>query len=257
MTTTPTGPVHSPLLGWRSFTLYNLARDPGIGAKPLPSRDRLYGLGCYVDIDVAGGEGVHVGEDHGLGAVVGEGGFVVAADDGEGVEDVGGGEGLLAEGCGFAARLGVEYGDAVGKGGDAGVAAGGGGGGGAADGVGEGGEEQEAACGEGVAPGAGECAWRRGRGRGGQRRKGGGNQNGRVGAGAGAAAGRGTALRWGTGKPPTGVTGTARRARAGSSLLRTGPPGQWTEQEREVLAIPPAAQMRGIDRSVAIGLSSS
>ena len=31
-----------------------------------------------------------VGEDHGFGAVVGEGGFVVAADDGEGVEGVGG-----------------------------------------------------------------------------------------------------------------------------------------------------------------------
>ena len=58
---------------------------------------------------------------------------------GEGVDGFGGGEGLLAEGCGFAARWGVEYGDAVGKGGDAGVAAGGGGGGGAADAVGEGG----------------------------------------------------------------------------------------------------------------------
>ena len=31
-----------------------------------------------------------VGEDHVFGAVVAEGGFVVAADDGEGVEDVGG-----------------------------------------------------------------------------------------------------------------------------------------------------------------------
>lgn len=30
------------------------------------------------------------GEGHGFGAVVAEGGFVVAADDGEGVEDVGG-----------------------------------------------------------------------------------------------------------------------------------------------------------------------
>ena len=76
---------------------------------------------------------------------------------GEGVDGFGGGEGLLAEGCGFAARCGVEYGDAVGKGGDAGVAAGDGGGGGAADGVGEGGEEQEAAGGEGVAPGAGDA----------------------------------------------------------------------------------------------------
>ena len=34
----------------------------------------------------------------------------------------------------------------------------------AADAVGEGGEEQEAAGGEGVARGEGECAWRRGRG---------------------------------------------------------------------------------------------
>ena len=31
-----------------------------------------------------------VGEERGCGAVVGEGGFVVATDDGEGVEDVGG-----------------------------------------------------------------------------------------------------------------------------------------------------------------------
>ena len=31
-----------------------------------------------------------VGEDHGFGAVVGEGGFVVATDDGEGVEGEGG-----------------------------------------------------------------------------------------------------------------------------------------------------------------------
>ena len=46
-----------------------------------PSRqNRLDGLGCYLSIRVAGGEGVVVGEDHGFGAVVGEGGFVVAAD---------------------------------------------------------------------------------------------------------------------------------------------------------------------------------
>ena len=44
----------------------------------------------------------------------------------------------------------------MGMGGDAGVAAGGGGGGGAEDGASEGGEEQEAAGGEGVAPGAGD-----------------------------------------------------------------------------------------------------
>ena len=76
---------------------------------------------------------------------------------GEGVDGFGGGEGLLAEGCGFAARCGVEYGDAVGMGGEVGVAGGGGGGGGAADGVREGGEEQEAAGGEGVAPGVGDA----------------------------------------------------------------------------------------------------
>ena len=75
---------------------------------------------------------------------------------GEGVDGLGGGGGLLAEGCGFAALCGVEDEDAVGKGGDAGVAAGGGGRCGAADAVGEGGEEQEAAGGEGVAPGAGD-----------------------------------------------------------------------------------------------------
>ena len=44
----------------------------------------------HVGVGVAGGEGVVVGEDHVFGAVGAEGGFVVAADDGEGVEDVGG-----------------------------------------------------------------------------------------------------------------------------------------------------------------------
>jgi len=44
----------------------------------------------HVGAGVAGVEGVVVGEDHVFGAVVAEGGFVVAADDGEGVEDVGG-----------------------------------------------------------------------------------------------------------------------------------------------------------------------
>ena len=48
-------------------------------------------LDGHVGGGVFGGEGVEVGEDHGFGAVVAEGGFVVAADDGEGVEDVGGG----------------------------------------------------------------------------------------------------------------------------------------------------------------------
>jgi len=44
----------------------------------------------HVGVGVAGVEGVVVGEDHVFGAVGAEGGFVVAADDGEGVEDVGG-----------------------------------------------------------------------------------------------------------------------------------------------------------------------
>ena len=47
-------------------------------------------LDSHVGGGVAGGEGVVVGEDHVFGAVVAEGGLVVAADDGEGVEDVGG-----------------------------------------------------------------------------------------------------------------------------------------------------------------------
>ena len=55
-----------------------------------PSHDKLDGLNGYLNIRVAGGEGVSVGEDRGFGSVVAEGGFVVAADDGEGVEDVGG-----------------------------------------------------------------------------------------------------------------------------------------------------------------------
>ena len=53
-------------------------------------QSRLIGLDRYVGIRIAGGEGVVVGEDHVFGAVGAEGGFVVAADDGEGVEDVGG-----------------------------------------------------------------------------------------------------------------------------------------------------------------------
>ena len=44
----------------------------------------------HVGDGIAGGEGVVVSEDHCFGAVVAEGGLVVAADDGEGVEDVGG-----------------------------------------------------------------------------------------------------------------------------------------------------------------------
>ena len=48
---------------------------------------RLHG---HVGGGVAGGEGVELGEDHGLGVVVAVGGLVAAADDREGVEDVGG-----------------------------------------------------------------------------------------------------------------------------------------------------------------------
>jgi len=44
--------------------------------------NRHYGLG------IAGGEGVHVGEDEVTGAVAAEGGFVFLADDGEGVQYV-------------------------------------------------------------------------------------------------------------------------------------------------------------------------
>lgn len=73
---------------------------------------------------------------------------------GEGVDGLGGGESLAAERFGLASPCGVEDEDAVGKGGDAGVALGRGGGGGTAEAVGEGGEEQEAAGGKGIAPGA-------------------------------------------------------------------------------------------------------
>ena len=44
----------------------------------------------HIGIGVAGVEGVVVGEDHFFGAVGAEGGLVVAVDDGECVEDVGG-----------------------------------------------------------------------------------------------------------------------------------------------------------------------
>ena len=46
-------------------------------------------LGRYVNIRIAGGEGIVVGKNHGFGAVVAGGGFALAADDGEGVEDMG------------------------------------------------------------------------------------------------------------------------------------------------------------------------
>ena len=61
-----------------------------------------------------------VGRGNGLGA---EGDEVGVVGGGEGVDELGGGEGLLAEGFGFAALCGVEDEDAVGEGGDAGVAA--------------------------------------------------------------------------------------------------------------------------------------
>ena len=41
-------------------------------AKLIPSRDRLDGLGRYLHIRIAGGEGVVVGEDDGFGAGVSE-----------------------------------------------------------------------------------------------------------------------------------------------------------------------------------------
>lgn len=40
----------------------------------LRSRDEFDGLSCYLYVRIAVGEGVVVGEDHGLGAVVEEGG---------------------------------------------------------------------------------------------------------------------------------------------------------------------------------------
>ena len=68
----------------------------GVQDRELALKSRWRKRGSYfvsdshVGVRVAGGEGVVVGEDHGFSAVVAEGGFVVAADDGEGVEDVGG-----------------------------------------------------------------------------------------------------------------------------------------------------------------------
>ena len=95
----------------------------------------------------------------------------------ESVDGLGGGEGLPAERFGLAALCGVEDEDAVCEGYSTGVALGRGGGGWTADAVEEGGEEQEAASGEGFAPGAGDAhigeaaggadngGWRRGLGR--------------------------------------------------------------------------------------------
>ena len=101
-----------------------------------------------------GQDGGRVVWGDGLGA---EGDEVGVVGGGEGVDGLGGGEGLLLECFGFAALCGVEDEDAVGEGGDAGVAAGGGGGGGTAEDFGEGGEEQEASGGERVVPRAGDA----------------------------------------------------------------------------------------------------
>lgn len=111
-------------------------------------------------MDKRPGSGGHEG-----GGVVREDGLDAESDEagvvggGEGVDGLGGGNGMPAERFRFASLCGVEDEDAVGKGGDAGVAAGGGGGGGTAEAVGEGREEQEAAGGEGIAPGAGDTHW--------------------------------------------------------------------------------------------------
>lgn len=53
-------------------------------------RDRLDGTVRYRNFDVASGGGVLVGENHGSGAVLTKGGFVLATDNREGVDDVGG-----------------------------------------------------------------------------------------------------------------------------------------------------------------------
>ena len=123
-------------------------------------------------------EGGRVVWGEGLGA---EGAEVGVVGGGEGVDGFGGGEGLLAEGCGFAARLGVEDEDAVGEVGDAGVAAGGGGGGGAA--------------GRRVLSGKVESRRRRPAARG--SRQGWGNAHGGEGAGGGDGGGREAGVRMG------------------------------------------------------------
>ena len=123
--------------------------------------------------DAVGQESGQVVRGDGLGA---EGDEVGVVGGRECVDGLGGGDSLPAERLGFAALCGVEDEDAVGKGGDVGIALGRGGGGWTTEAVGEGGEEQEAAGGKGIAPGArdahaGEAAggadynrWRRGRG---------------------------------------------------------------------------------------------
>ena len=69
------------------YSLDNIGRCGGAPAIPVRVVD---GSGVqdsdrHLNIRVAGGECVVVGEDHLFGEVVAEGGFVVAADDGEGV----------------------------------------------------------------------------------------------------------------------------------------------------------------------------
>jgi len=56
----------------------------------LSRQSRFNDLHRHLNIRIAGVKSVVVGEDHLFGAVGAEGGFVVLADDGEGVEDVGG-----------------------------------------------------------------------------------------------------------------------------------------------------------------------
>ena len=64
-----------------TITLGSLSSQPlgGIHGELSPGRASLHGhVGGGVGGGVAGGEGVEVGEDHGFGAVVAEGGLVVA-----------------------------------------------------------------------------------------------------------------------------------------------------------------------------------
>lgn len=90
----------------------------------------------WVRRDSGGHEDGRVVRWDGLGAQGDEMGVV---GGGEGVDGLGGGEGLPAERFGFAALGGVEDESTVGEGGDAGVTAGSGGSGGAAEAVGKGG----------------------------------------------------------------------------------------------------------------------
>ena len=157
--------------------IHQVSTPPGFRTSflPKPAMDpRMTGwVGMAKRPGSEGKEGGRVVRGDGLSA---EGDEVGVVGGGECVDGLAGGEGLPAEGFGFAALRGVEYEDTVGEGGDAGVAAGGGGGGGTAEAVGEGREEQEAAGGDGIAPRAGDAhvgetaggadydGWRRARG---------------------------------------------------------------------------------------------